>query len=138
MDAKSNNSGADVIMASQDDEDFNVENKQIPGFSFFGVKDYMNKADGNKSVLSTNAPHRTTNFLQQREAEANDEPAEATPHQMVKEATLPHFCSSDKKTEEENDLIGQSDVLQFINKGRNKRVSEMQTRKSAKISEFQL
>ena len=105
MDTKSNNSGAEVIMASQDDEDFNVENKQIPGFSFFGVKDYMSKADGKKSVLSTNAPLRTSNFTPQRETETNGQLQESSPHQMVKEVTLPHFCSTDKKADDESDLI---------------------------------
>ncbi len=54
VDAKSNNSQGEVIMTSHDDEDFD-RGKQIPGFSFFGVKDYMSKADAKKSVLSTNA-----------------------------------------------------------------------------------
>jgi hypothetical protein len=45
------------MQSSQDELDYPFAREQkIPGFSFFGVKDYMNKADNDakKSVVSTN------------------------------------------------------------------------------------
>ena len=40
-------------MQSHNDDEMNFDrNQQVPGFSFFGVGDYMNKTDGKVSVAS--------------------------------------------------------------------------------------
>ena len=51
-----------VIMQSQEDLDFD-RGQQIPGFSFFGARDYMNKAEAGRSVMSSSQPNTNNGWV---------------------------------------------------------------------------